>query len=356
MMAQRGILHDILAQPASLQKQIEYLQNEGQPALRAAAERLRDGHRIVLSGMGASLFACLPLSIWLGRHGILAPVVETSDLLHYEPELCRNGTLVLVSRSGKTIETTRLLETLNQHDCHVIGVTAVADSPLAEQADTVVEIRTTPDTMVSIQSYPGTVLALLALGAAAMGELDDSWRSQAMALIDPWQRSIEGQLKASEQWRDFFEDPRVIYLTGRGPSLASALQGALLFNEVAKVAAAGVSAANFRHGSVEIVNSDFRVMVFASQSATRQLDVGLARDIERFGGQVRVIGPAQWMADKLPKGALWPISDVPEPFGPVIDVSPVQIAAYRTALWRSVELDRFKYAGPVALNEETLEN
>ncbi len=317
---------------------------------------MRDGRRIILSGMGASLFACLPLSIWLGRHGILAPVIETSDLLHYEPELCRDGTLVLVSRSGRTIETTRLLKTLNRHDCHVIGVTAVADSPLAEQADTVIEIRTTPDTMVSIQSYPGTVLALLALGAATMGELDDSWQSQAAALIDPWKRSIEGQLKASEQWRDFLEDPRAIYLTGRGPSLATALQGALLFNEVAKVAAAGVSAANFRHGPVEIVNSDFRVIVFGSQAATRQLDVGLARDIERFGGQVRVIGPAEWLADKLPTDVLWPIPDVPEPFRPVIDVSPVQIAAYRTALWRNVELDRFKHAGPVALNEESLGN
>ena len=317
---------------------------------------MRDGRRIILSGMGASLFACLPLSIWLGRHGILAPVIETSDLLHYEPELCRDGTLVLVSRSGRTIETTRLLETLNRHDCHVIGVTAVADSPLAEQADTVIEIRTTPDTMVSIQSYPGTVLALLALGAAIMGELDDSWQSQAAALIDPWKRSIEGQLKASEQWRDFLEDPRAIYLTGRGPSLATALQGALLFNEVAKVAAAGVSAANFRHGPVEIVNSDFRVIVFGSQAATRQLDVGLARDIERFGGQVRVIGPAEWLADKLPTDVLWPIPDVPEPFCSVIDVSPVQIAAYRTALWSNVELDRFKHAGPVALNEESLGN
>ncbi len=353
-MAQHGILYDILGQPASLRRQLEYLQKEGQPALKAAADRLRDGHPVILSGMGASLFACLPLSLWLGGRGFPAPVIETSDLLHYEPEICRNATLVLVSRSGKTIETTKLLNALHQHDCHVIGVTAVADSPLAEQADTVIEIRTTPDTMVSIQSYPGTVLALLALGAAAVGDFDDAWRSHAAALVDPWKRSLEEQLKASEQWRGFFEDPRVIYLTGRGPSLASALQGALLFNEVAKVPAAGVSAANFRHGSVEIVNSYFRGLIFASQAATRHLDIGLARDLERFGGQVRVIGPAEALADELPDGGLWPIPDVPEPFGSVIDVSPIQIAAYRTALWRNVELDRFQYAGPVALNEESL--
>ncbi len=353
-MARRGILYDILGQPASLQKQLHYLQSEGQPALKAAAKRLRDGKRIILSGMGASLFACLPLSIWLGRHRILAPVVETSDLLHYEPELCRDATLVLVSRSGRTIETTKLLEALEHVSCQVIGVTAVQSSPLVEQADTVIEIRTDPDTMVSIQSYPGTVLALLALGAAAAGRFDDSWRSQVAALVDPWKRSIEEQLNTSERWRDFFKNPRVIYLTGRGPSLASALQGALLFNEVAKVPAAGVSAANFRHGSVEIVNSDFRGLIFAGQAATRHLDVGLARDIERFGGQVRVIGPAESLAAKLPEGCLWTVPDVPEPFGPVIDVSPIQIAAYRTALWRNVELDQFQFAGPVALNEESL--
>ncbi len=353
-MAQGGILQDILGQPASLQKQLEYLKTDGQPALKAAAARLREADRIILSGMGASLFACLPLSLWLGRRGILAPVIETSDLLHYEPDVCRKATLVLVSRSGRTIEATKLLQRLHQHDCHVIGVTAVADSPLEQQADTVIEIRTAPDTMVSIQSYPGSVLALLALGAAVLEEFDGSWQSQAAALIDPWRLSIDEQLRTSVRWRDFFEDPRVIYLTGRGPSLASALQGALLFNEVAKVPAAGVSAANFRHGSVEIVDSGFRGLIFASQAATRQLDLGLARDVERFGGQVRVVGPSEFFADKLPASDLWPIPDVPAPFSPVIDISPVQIAAYRTALWRKVELDRFQFAGPVALNEESL--
>ncbi|RPJ86223.1 MAG: SIS domain-containing protein [Acidobacteria bacterium] len=354
-MAQPGILHDILGQPASLQKQLEYLRTEGQPALKVAAEHLRqNGGRIILSGMGASLFACLPLSLWLGRHGILAPVIETSDLLHYQRELCRKATLVLVSRSGRTIETTKLLNAVSPRDCHVIGVTAVTDSPLAEQSQNVIEIRTTPDTMVSIQSYPGTVLALLALGAAAVGQFDDSWQSRAAALIDPWERSLEEQLKASKGWRDFFANPRVIYLTGRGPSLASALQGALLFNEVAKVPAAGVSAANFRHGPVEIVNPDFRGLIFATQAATNQLDIGLARDVERFGGQVRVIGPTDALRDKLPAASIWPIANVPEPFGPVIEVSPIQIAAYRIALWRNVELDKFQYAGPVALNEENL--
>lgn len=353
-MAQRGILYDILGQPASLRKQLEYLQTEGQPALAAAAKRLQNGNRVILSGMGASLFACLPLSLWLGRHGILAPVIETSDLLHYEPGLCRDATLVLVSRSGRTIETTKLLGLLGGGDCHIIGFTAVRESPLAERAETLIEIRTDPDTMVSIQSYPGTVLALLALGAAATGDLDDSWESQAAGLADPWKRSIEEQLRASESWYDFFEDPPVIYLAGRGPSLASALQGALLFNEVAKVPAAGASAANFRHGSVEIVNPAFRGLIFASQATTRRLDIGLARDLERFGGQVRVIGPAESLADQVPDGRLWPIPDVPEPFGPVIDISPVQIAAYRTALWRHVQLDQFQYAGPVALNEESL--
>jgi glucosamine--fructose-6-phosphate aminotransferase (isomerizing) len=230
----------------------------------------------------------------------------------------------------------------------------MADSPLAQQAHRVLEIRTAPDTMVSIQSYPGTLLALLALGAAAVGEFDDSWQTQAAALVDPWKRAIDEQLSASEGWQDFFANPRVIYLTGRGPSMASALQGSLLFNEVAKIPAAGVSAANFRHGPVEIVNADFRALIFATQAATSQLDAGLARDIDRFGGQVRVIGAKDRLDGKLPEPHLWPIPDVPEPFAPVVEISPIQIAAYRTAQWRNIELDKFRYAGPVALNEESL--
>ena len=70
-----------------------------------------------------------------------------------------------------------------------------------------------------------------------------------------------------------------------------------LFNEAARMPSAGVSAALFRHGPVEIVDKRFRAIVFASQAATREIDLALASDIEGMGGKrASVPGPGRSIA------------------------------------------------------------
>jgi glutamine---fructose-6-phosphate transaminase (isomerizing) len=130
-----------------------------------------------------------------------------------------------------------------------------------------------------------------------------------------------------------------VHLLGRGPSLASAREGALLFNEAARTPSAGLSAALFRHGPVEIVDHKFRAIVFASQAPTREIDQVLASDIQGMGGKVRVCQ----------------IQGVPSPFEPILEIVSPQIASCRLAESKGIDPGDFRYATLVTTAETGFE-
>jgi len=70
----------------------------------------------------------------------------------------------------------------------------------------------------------------------------------------------------------------------------------------------------------------------------------------RFGGQVRVIGPAQACASELE----WcDIPVVPEILSPIFEIVPVQVAALRMAELRGIAPGSFRFAPQVATDESS---
>lgn len=300
--------------------------------------------RLILSGMGASHFACIPVSYWLAEKGIHAEVIETSELLHYGGATLGPGTVVvLVSRSGDTVEVAKLLPVLKRAGAAAIGVTNEAGSRLAREPEVAILVNSLRDQLVAIQTYTGTAATMLLLGAAIRGEFDGRWKDRAPALIKSMRRRIDASFEAMEDFQSFLGSPaNDIYLLGRGASLASVAEGQLLFHEAARKAAVGMSAAHFRHGPVEVIHEGFRAFVFATQSATADLDLALADDIERMGGKARVIG--QPIAGQ-------PIVELPGPFATILETIPVQVAAVGLAERRGIVPGQFRFCSPVTLSE-----
>jgi glutamine---fructose-6-phosphate transaminase (isomerizing) len=117
-------------------------------------------------------------------------------------------------------------------------------------------------------------------------------------------------------------------------------------HETAKAPAVGMSVAQFRHGPVEVTDERFRGIVIGTQAATVELDEALAADLTRMGGTVRWIGPAA-RATSLYR---WPDS-VPVRFTEIVDVIPLQMAAYRKAEWKGIRPGDFRWAPLVTKSE-----
>ncbi len=345
------LLNDILNQPQSLAETIDYQFSAGRSVLHDAA-RLISAGPILFSGMGSSLYACYAVSAELAQHGIAVTTMDTAELLHYHYPAYRNATAVLVSRSGESIETLKVLPLLKAQGTRIVGVTDVANSTLAREADVTVLIHGGKDHLVAVQSYTATLITLHLLGATLLSTIDVAraeLEMAAKALIDYVPQCVE----RSAEWQSFLGGAEVIYLLGRGCSIASIPGGALLFNEVAKFPAVPMQAAQFRHGPLEIVDEHYRAMVFAPDDHTYELNVALARDLIRLGGQVRLIGsmPGRVSAGAIGKDVWWATPGVPVTLAPVIEIIPIQCAALRLAEWRGFTPGEFRVVTQITTSE-----
>ena len=339
---------NIQSQVDSLSSVLRYQSGDGLAALLKAARLLASSRRVLITGMGASLFASVSLEYRLCSRQIDATVIEAAELLHYRHKGYSDATVVIISRSGESVEVARLLRLLKGRQT-IIGISNERGSLLARESDISLHIGSLADEMVAIQTYTGTLLAGYLLDCA-IDDRTDCGKEEVEALLPSFADLVSGCLSQRERWDAFLEIGSPVHLLARGPSCSSALEGALLFNEVAKFPAVGMPLASFRHGPVELVDKNFRGLIFAQVGETQDLNLALAEDLVRFGGQVRVIGPAQACASELE----WcDIPVVPEILSPIFEIVPVQVAALRMAELRGIAPGSFRFAPQVATDESS---
>ena len=323
------MMRDILAQSDSLAAVVAHQTGDGRSSLEAAAKALREASRIVITGMGASLYGSLLLDHHLRAMGLNCVAVDCGELLHFGGDLLQGATVVMVSRSGETVELVRLLPQLRAQGVHVIGITNEPGTTLAREASLPVLINAGKDDAVALQSYTGTAMVSLLLASAVAG-IDCA--EQARAALATVPDLLASCTAGMGTFRRFLDGARAIYLLGRGTSLVTAQEGALLFNEASKLPSVSMSSGAFRHGPVEVVDVDFRAFLIASDPATAPLDDALRAFLRNLGGQIQTLASSGY-------------------FAPVLEVIPLQFAAYVAAESRGFTPGQFRYIQQVTTSE-----
>src|SRR3984885_717103 len=346
-MSRIPMLDNILAQPASHRGLLTL--HQGSATLPACAEKIRAAKgRIVFSGMGGSLFATLPAVSRLAQQGYPVQAMESAELLHYGSATLRSGDVgIVVSRSGGSIEPILLSEKMRQAGMIVVGVTNVPGSKLEQIADITLPIGAQADKLIAVQTYTGTVLTLLLLAEEVLAGESAKLSDECGAVLPALASHIDECLRVSEGWKDLLMGGP-LYLLGRGPALASVYEGALLLHETAKTAAVGMSSGQFRHGPAEVLSADFRAVVFGAPLETRALDRSLADDLFSVGAKVRWIGPGD-SRGHAPSLVPWP--EIAPVLAPLFEIVPLQVAAYRLALWRGITPGDFRFVTEVTASE-----
>jgi glucosamine--fructose-6-phosphate aminotransferase (isomerizing) len=347
MMKDSRLMRDILGQEKSLARVLERQSGGGRAAMLEAGWSLRDAERIVITGIGASLHSAYPLHYALAGRGMNCSIVEIAELLHYQERICAGAVVVIFSRSGESIEVVKLLDKLMGVASRVIAITNEPESGLAKRADVTVFVDSLADEIVAVQSYTGAVAAGLLL-AGAVGEAFDARVAEVAECLPLVTKLIEESLARVEEWDSFVKAGAPIYFLGRGDSVASALEASLLIGETAKEAAIGMAAASFRHGPVEVVDENYRAVIFVGPAATRGINLALARELAKRGGRIRVIGIAGDDAGGLSMIAVPKVADA---LLPVLEIIPVQIAAMRFAFVKGLEIGKFRHTGQVTTDE-----
>jgi len=335
---------DILQQPDALRSTVEGFEESRDLRKVTAALERGEFDRVVLTGMGSSLYALYPLHLALSSHGLPCLHLETSELIHYLPRALGPRTLlVAVSQSGESVEIVRLLEMAGGR-VPVIGVTNDASSQLARQASAVVLTRAGVEASVSCKTYVTSLAALEWLRASLLGEDIGRTRETLRSAAPAVETYISGWRQHVDELLTVFSPIRQLFVTARGPSVASALTGGLILKESARFPAEGMSCAAFRHGPFETLGGHVMVLVMAGDSRAQHLNHQLAADVEEAGGKAAVI-------DVQARRAAFRIPAVPEAVRPILEILPVQMVSLALAARAGFEAGRFELATKITAVE-----
>jgi glucosamine--fructose-6-phosphate aminotransferase (isomerizing) len=286
---------DILSQPEGLRVFASKL-----ASLPGALEGLvLDGYeRVVLTGMGASLYALYPVWLRLVERGYPVWWVDSAELMHEAPGLLRAGTLVwAASQSGRSAEIVTLVEALRSGhpQADLLAVTNEPASPLGEGGRWVVDIAAGTEHAVGTRTYVNT-LAASAIVASLLSEgtpdatLERATR-EVLAAADDLALWLT---RYAEELGDLADAiaraPLPLTIVARGAALASALEGSLVIKEAAKHPIEAMSGGQFRHGPIELADEQASFILLASRDAESR-NSRLAADLARAGAHVFWIGP-----------------------------------------------------------------
>ncbi len=354
------LMEEILQQPGALSGVRKYYASPGAISLTVRKKLgISRSTTVVITGMGSSLHAAYPAQAYLTAMGYRALVWEAAELLHHHLKVLTPETLlVIVSQSGETVEVTRLLEVLPKKT-NVVAVTNVESSHLARAGKLMLPMMAGVQAAVSTKTYTCAVAVLMYLAFAITGESQRPLSQTLMRAADAQERVLERHDALMLPTLEFFNHPPYVSLLSRGADLASAFQGALMLKEVARLAAEPMSAAQFRHGPIEIIDPSHCYVIFARHTQpvtaaprTRQpatLLLKLADDIRSHKGRVLLLSDRP--VENVTNMRLIHVDPMRLGLGTLVDILLIQLLAHDFALRAGFEPGKFRIAEGVTRRE-----
>jgi glutamine---fructose-6-phosphate transaminase (isomerizing) len=342
-------LNDILRQPSVLASTVRFLGGAGRRQLKSAAAVLQSTDHIYLTGIGSSYCAALGVAPFFYQASYPVCLQDAAELLHFGAFPDRSA-MVVISRSGQSVEIVNLLAKAREAGTLIIGLTNSACSPLAQLAQIPLVVPVDFDHGISVNTYSTLAATASALAMATVSSFNSDDQAALLHTIDKTAQAMEG-------WRKLISDASWLapqstyYFLARGSSLASCHEARLLWEEGAKHPATSMGTGSFRHGPQEVVTPGSRFGLWVDAQRMREEDIAVARDLGTLGASVMLIG------QDLPEDAAdlaLQTPAAPPGWQFLFDIVPAQLAAERLARISGVDCDNFRVCSYVVADENGL--
>lgn len=352
------MLQEIYEQPEALSATIERYAPEGvlnADAFPNIAEILRGRQRLVIAASGSSRHAGLAGEILLEDYAGLAVDVEyASEYCYRSTHTLHDPGVLVISQSGETADTLAALREARSRGLATVAITNNAASTMAREADSSLPTIAGKEKAIPATKSFTTQLSVLYLLTLYLARLGGRMTSQTASAHLEHLKALPCQLEeALPAWEEqvneiakhLHESKGFLYL-GRAVHYAIAREGALKLKESAYMQAEGYPAGELKHGPNALVSPDTPLVILATydkddpDSVLRyQKTLQLMRDMHRQGATIfSVITKGDEEAVKLSRYSV-AIPEVSEFLLPLLEVVPLQLFAYFTAILNGVNVD-----------------
>jgi glucosamine--fructose-6-phosphate aminotransferase (isomerizing) len=324
-------------------------------AFAGVAEALGGRQRIVIAASGSSRHAGLAGEIMLEDYAGLAVDVEyASEYTYRSTHTLHDPGVIVISQSGETADTLASLREAKSRGLATLAITNNPGSTMAREADASLPTLAGREFAIPATKSFTTQLSVLYVLSLFLARLGGRMTSQTVAAhceqMERLPDILESNLAAWEsQLREVAEQTRsaraFLYL-GRAIHYAIAREGALKLKESAYVQAEGYPSGELKHGPNALVSRETPLVMLATQDRNDpdsmlryEKSLQLMRDMHTQGAEIIALHSEG--DEETPKLARFSIAvpAVNEFLLPMLEVVPLQMLAYFTAILRGVNVD-----------------
>lgn len=277
-------IDEIKEQPKALRDYVENMKVDNNWIEKVAAMNYK---KVILTGMGSSLFACYIAECYFRRNGIYALSLDSENLMTNAMSLIDEDTLLIaVSQSGESPEVIKLTEMLENKEKLVVVVN-YPKSRVYNCGGIVVPVFCGVENYSSSKSFTNTLAAVISLVKVAVHG-KDGVKEAAEGIL--WAAEETERLFAIEnlakECGEFLRDTDCLYCVGGGYGYTSASHIQLIGEESAKIYGSRYTPGQFIHGPIELIKPGFNVVMLNTQKEYYKSCMTVCENVLNYGGKV----------------------------------------------------------------------
>ena len=296
-------------------------------------DSIKQAKNLYITGSGTSYNAAEITKYLMSKFAkIKINTVIASELPFSPDDIEQNSTLVAISQSGESADVLEAVKIAKKSNTSILSVVNHLNSSLSQESSLVIGLNCGPEIGVAATKSFTSQLAVLykITDKLCNGCINPDWEKISLVIS----QILSNNSKIKEIAKDL-KEVSDIYVLGRGIHLPIAKEAALKLKELSYIHAEGIAGGELKHGPLALMDSNVYVIIINPNDSTYNDTLNSAHEIKARGA--KIIGISDKESDVYDHWVKIPSID--ESLYPIIEIVPIQLLAYYSALEKETNPD-----------------
>ena len=301
--------------------------------IQQLVDNIKQAKNLYITGSGTSYNAAEIAKYLMSKFAKIKINTLISSELPFSPnEIEPDSTLITISQSGESADVLEAVKIAKESNAKILSIVNLLNSSLSQQSSLAIGLNCGPEIGVAATKSFTSQLAILykITDQLCNGCINPDWKKVSDAIS----QVLSNNLKIKELAKNLKEITD-IYVLGRGIHLPIAREAALKLKELSYIHAEGIPGGELKHGPLALMDSNVYVIIINPRDSTYNDTLNSANEIKARGA--KIIGISDKKNDVYDH---WiEIPSVDEALYPIVEIVPIQLLAYYSALEKKTDPD-----------------
>ena len=301
--------------------------------IQQLVDNIKQAKNLYITGSGTSYNAAEIAKYLMSKFAKIKINTLISSELPFSPnEIESDSTLITISQSGESADVLEAVKIAKESNAKILSIVNLLNSSLSQQSSLAIGLNCGPEIGVAAtKSFTSQLVILYKItDQLCNGCINPDWKK----VSDVVSQILLNNLKIKELAKNLKEITD-IYVLGRGIHLPIAREAALKLKELSYIHAEGIPGGELKHGPLALMDSNVYVIIINPNDSTYNDTLNSANEIKARGA--KIIGISDKKSDVYD---YWiEIPSVDEALYPIIEIVPIQLLAYYSALEKKTDPD-----------------